>query len=195
MELGRHIARDRDRALVWRCWLPFGRNRSVELSLHLGFVLTLLLVTWVLGQAVFPRCFPGWAPMSYWLVAVVVALTDSLAGLAHELGHAAVATARGRRVYQITLYGLAAAVRRSGGPTRPRDQLLIAMAGPLSHLLIAAALWGAWQVLPMDNEPLKVAAGFPAASNLALGVINLLPLSPLDGGRAARALIAGIFRV
>jgi Zn-dependent protease len=129
------------------------------------------------------------------LVASSVALTDSIAALAHELGHAAVAMARGRRVYRITLYGLAAAARRSSGAARPRDQFSIALAGPVSHLVVACALLCTWQLLPIDNEPLRVAAGFPAVSNFVAGLLNLVPISPLDGGRVARAVIAGVFRV
>src|SRR5205085_6117133 len=123
---------------------------------------TVVVVTWVLAQAFFPRLFPGWPAQSYWLVAFAVAATDGLAGLLHELGHAIVALARGRRVYRITLYGLAAAARRSSGPARPRDQFAIALAGPVSHLLVASVLLCAWTFLPIDNEPLRVAAGFPA---------------------------------
>jgi Zn-dependent protease len=131
----------------------------------------------------------------YWLVASTVALTDSIAGLAHELGHALAAIAKGRRVYRITLYGLAAAARRSSGPAGSRDQFAIALAGPVCHLVVASALLCMWTLLPTDNEPLRVAAGFPAISNFAAGLFNLLPVSPLDGGRVARALIGGVFRV
>jgi Zn-dependent protease len=182
--------------MVWRGRFLFGAAHSIELSLHLWFVLTVLAVTWLLAAACFPWLFPGWSVGSYWLVAAAVALTDALAGLLHELGHAAVAMARGKRVYRITLYGLAAVVRRSSGPlNRPRDQLASAMAGPISHLLVASALYAAWGVLPLDNEPLRVATGLPAISNFAVGVLNLLPVSPLDGSRAARALVGVIFRV
>jgi Zn-dependent protease len=148
-----------------------------------------------LALALFPFIFPGWQPASYWLVAVSVAVTDSAAGLLHELGHAVAAIGKGRRVYRITLYGVAAAAGRSVGQARPRDQLAIAMAGPLSHLLLASLLWVAWNLLPDDNVPLRVATGFPAFGNFLAGLVNLLPFSPLDGGRVARALIAAIFRV
>jgi Zn-dependent protease len=167
----------------------------VELSLHLFWVLTLLGVIWLLALGFLPRVFPGWTPAAYWLVASSVALTDSIAGLVHELGHAVVAVARGRRVYRITMYVLAAAVRRSGGPAKPRDQFAIALAGPVSHLVVACALLCTWQLLPIENEPLRVAAGFPAVSNFAAGLLNLVPISPLDGARVARAFIAGVFRV
>jgi len=179
--------------VLWRGNVGFGRLHRIELNLHVGFVLTLVSITWVLALALFPYLFPGWHPGLYWLVATSVALTDSLAGLAHELGHAVVAIVRGRSVYRITLYGLAAAARRSSGPARPRDQFSIALAGPVSHLLAACALLCAWRLLPIDNEPLRVAMGFPAVSNFAAGLFNLLPISPLDGGRVARALLTHLF--
>jgi Zn-dependent protease len=182
-------------AVVWRGRLWLGGSHRVELNLHMWFVPTLLSVCSVLALGLLPHLFPGWHPAAYWLVASAVALTDSLAGLAHELGHALAAVGRGRHVYHITLYGLAAAARRSSGPARPRDQFAIALAGPVSHLFVAALLLCAWTFLPIDNEPLRVAAGFPAISNLCMGLFNLVPISPLDGGRVARALVAGIFRV
>jgi Zn-dependent protease len=180
--------------MLWRGRLRLHGEHAVELDLHLGWLLTLCAITWLLAHSLFPSLFPGWVPIAYWGVAVSVAVTDCLAGLIHELGHALVALAKGRRVYRITLYGLAASVRRSNGHLKPRDQALVAIAGPISHLLIAAVLWTTWGLLPGDNEPLRVATGFPAVSNLAVGVLNLLPFQPLDGGRIARALIAVVFR-
>lgn len=189
------VRRCQAHGVLWHGWLGVGRSQRIELTLHVAWLLTVLAVTWALGAGLLPRLFPGWDAGHYWLVASSVALIDSLAGLAHELGHAAAAIARGRRVYRITLYGLAAAARRSAGPSHPRDQFAIALAGPVSHLLVASALLCAWNFLPIENEPLRVAAGFPAVSNFLAGLFNLLPISPLDGGRVARALIAGIFRV
>jgi Zn-dependent protease len=184
----------RNRGVVWRGGLRLGRWHRIELNLHLGFVVTLGLVTYVLAMAFLPRVFPGWDRATYWLVATTITVTDSLAGLLHELGHAAAALGRGRRVYRITLYGVAAAATRCGGPVRPRDQFAISLAGPLSHLLVASALLCTWTLLPIDNGPLRVATGFSALSNYAVGVLNLVPIEPLDGGRVARALVGGIFR-
>jgi Zn-dependent protease len=184
-----------NQGVVWRCWLRFGGRQRIELSLHVFFVVTVLAVTYLLANAFLPRVFPAWDRTVYWLVAATVVLTDSLAALLHELGHAAAALGRGLQVYRITLYGLAAAAHRSGGPGRPRDQFAIALAGPLSHLLVASALLCTWALLPTDNEPLRVATGFPALSNLAVGLLNLIPIGPLDGSRVVRALIAAIVRV
>src|SRR5438270_10298900 len=109
----------REAGVVWRVGLRVGGQRTIELNLHVLFVPTLITVTWVLAIAFLPKVFPGWHPLAYWLVATAVTLTDTFAALAHELGHAIAALARGRRVYQVTLYRLAAAVRRSGGSPRP----------------------------------------------------------------------------
>ena len=181
--------------VLWHGRLRLGLSQPIELTLHLGFLLTLLTITWLLAMALFPYLFPGWHPILYWVVASGVAVIDSMAGLAHELGHAIVAVARGRRVYHISLHGLVAAARRSAGPARPRDQFAIALAGPVSHLLVACMLLCAWRLLPIENEQLRVAMGFPAISNFAAGLLNLLPVSPLDGGRVARAVIAWVFHL
>jgi Zn-dependent protease len=192
--LGRHPRTPGGAALVWRGRLRLADGHAVDLELHLAWLLTLCTIAWLLAQALLPRLFPSWLPAAYWAVALSVAVTDAAAGLIHELGHALAALGKGRRVYRITLYGLAASMCRSSGHLRPRDQAAIAVAGPLSHLLIGALLWTIWQLLPGDNEPLRVAAGFPAVSNLIVGVLNLLPVHPLDGGRAARAVLGGLLR-
>jgi Zn-dependent protease len=186
----RHINR-----VLWSGRLGLGGSQHIELNLHVGFLLTLGTVVWLLAMALFPYLFPGWHPGLYWVVACGVALIDGFAALAHELGHAIVAVARGRRVYQISLHGLVAAARRSAGPARPRDQFAIALAGPVSHLLVACLLLCAWRLLPIENEQLRVTMGFPAISNFAAGLFNLLPVSPLDGGRVARAVMAWVFRI
>src|SRR5579864_4889336 len=81
--------------VVWRGWFPLGASHRIELSLHFFCVLSLVAVTWLLAQAFLPHVFPGWQPAVYWWVASSVALTDGLAGLAHELGHAVMAVSRG----------------------------------------------------------------------------------------------------
>ncbi len=190
--LGHHRRGHGGSALVWRGRLRLSRAHTVEVELHLAWLLTMCTIAWLLAQALLPRLFPSWLPAAYWAVALSVAITDSAAGLIHELGHALAAVGKGRRVYRITLYGLAASMCRSSGHLRPRDQAAIAVAGPLSHLLIGALLWTVWQMLPGDNEPLRAAAGLPAVSNLIVGVLNLLPVQPLDGGRAARAMVGAL---
>jgi Zn-dependent protease len=173
---------------LWRRRLWLAPGHQVELAAHLGWLVTPLVVTCLLAQVVLPALFGGWPTSAYWLVAAWVALADSVAGLLHELGHAVVTLARGGQVYRITLYGVAAAGRRSSG-RGPYEQLLIALAGPLSHILLAALFWTVWRLMPEDNLPLRVGAAFPAVSNTLLGILNLLPLQPLDGRRVLGAAL------
>lgn len=109
----------------------------------------------------------------------------------HELGHAAMASAYGIRTGAITLYpigGVAALDRlpRSAGP-----ELLIAAAGPAVNFALAALLglmlavgWVGFHAAP-DRFLLML-----LAANLQLGLFNLLPIFPMDGGRILRALLS-----
>ena len=178
----------RNPRLLWRRWVRLAAGQPVELSVHLACLTTVLTVTWLLARLVLPGLFPGWHTSAYWMVGAWLAMADSLAGLLHELGHAAVALAHGRRVYRIRLYGVVAEARRSAGYDA-HEQLLIALAGPASHLVLAGIFFATWGLVPLDNVPLRVAVVFPAVMNLLVGAFNLLPFRSLDGGRALRALL------
>jgi Zn-dependent protease len=163
-------------------------EQPVEVAVHLGCVVTPLVVSCLLAQLALPAVFPGWDARTYWLVGGWIALADTAAGLLHELGHAVVALAHGRQVYRITLYGLAATGRRAASHG-PHEQLLIALAGPLSHVALAAVFWLSWRLAPHDNLALRTATAFPAVTNLLLGLLNLIPLRPLDGRRVAASAV------
>jgi Zn-dependent protease len=170
--------------------VSLGRVGPIELRLHQGWLLTFAFTTSLMALVILPAFFSGWSNWEYWMVGVGVALAENLAGLLHELGHAWVAIAHGRKVHGITLYGFTAAARRSTGRALPLEQFLIAMAGPLSHFVLAGILWGTLHALPHDSAHLRVLVGFPVVTNLTVGVLNLVPLSPLDGARAFRAIVA-----
>jgi Zn-dependent protease len=190
IELGHRHRRGVTDSVLWRTWFSLGAGQRIELGFHLYAVLTLVGLSGLLALLILPRLFQDWHPLAYWSVGGAIALLDCLAGLVHELGHAVVATARGRRVYRITLYGLAAAAQRSSNQSRPREQLSIALAGPIGQLLVASVLLVAWSLTPNELQHLRVAMGLPALSNLLMGAANLLPLSPLDGHRAAMAVFS-----
>ena len=103
--------------------------------------------------------------------------------LLHELGHALMARRFGIETRSITLYpfgGIAALTRE---PVTPRSELWIALAGPAVNFVLAAA------ALPLALLGTPGAALF-AGMNLTLGVFNLLPAFPMDGGRVLRAAMA-----
>lgn len=123
----------------------------------------------------------------------VLALFASV--LVHELGHALVARRFGVRTLEIVMFPIGG-VARLERPPRPREELWIALAGPMVNALIAAALflWTARQgLLPLEllREPTDAnLAQRIAVGNLLLFAFNLLPAYPMDGGRILRSLLA-----
>ncbi|MEZ5978251.1 MAG: site-2 protease family protein [Planctomycetota bacterium] len=110
--------------------------------------------------------------------------------LLHELGHALVARSFGVRVVDITLWHLGGMARMSEIPETPRVEAWIAIAGPAVNL--ALALVASPLLLlpgPADGTGALIVANF-VVMNVLLGVLNLLPGFPMDGGRILRAFLA-----
>ena len=109
-----------------------------------------------------------------------------LSVLVHELGHAMVAQRRGLRVREIEVH-LLFAVTRTQAVRSPKEELLVALGGPLASLALASGGLALWSWAP----PLPGPVGWQdlVLANLALGLVNLLPLFPMDGGRVLKALL------
>jgi Zn-dependent protease len=124
------------------------------------------------------------------LVAGLVSLTLVFASvLVHELGHSVVAQRLGVRIAEIELHFFGGAAKMLNMPRRPRDEVLIAGAGPLTSLVLAGIFLLASLVIP---DGLGLLRGI-ATANLMLGVFNLIPALPTDGGRILRAAMTPRF--
>jgi Zn-dependent protease/CBS domain-containing protein len=121
------------------------------------------------------------------------ALAFALCVLAHEAGHTAVSLALGRPVRRIVIFLLGGVSEIEGEVERPRDELLIAAAGPVVSGLIAGVTAAVAVFLPHGELP-GVLLALLAWSNLIVAVFNLLPGLPLDGGRVLRAAVWGVSR-
>ncbi len=111
----------------------------------------------------------------------------------HEVAHAVVARARGQRVTELalTLWGGHTAYTGSAG--RPLDGLLIAVVGPVTNLVLGGGFWVVAEQLPAysTGAALAYAAAF---SNAFVGLFNLLPGLPLDGGQILESIVWAITR-
>ena len=111
----------------------------------------------------------------------------------HELGHSYVALRKGCRVRQITLMCIGGAAQMEQIPRRPRDEFLMAIAGPAVSLLIGAiALPGGLYLIVTTTGVWRYLSSFLFAvgvMNLGWVVFNLLPAFPMDGGRILRAML------
>lgn len=155
--------------------IPIGHFLGVKIRVHLLF---LVLV------AVF--VFTDWAPWQFSMAdrALLLGILWGSVFL-HEMGHSLMARRLGVQVLDITFWPLGGMARFTNFPTDPKIELPIAIAGPAVNFIAAAAL------LPLTGGGeeaywAKMAWGI----NLALGVFNLVPAFPMDGGRVLRALLA-----
>jgi Zn-dependent protease len=111
--------------------------------------------------------------------------------LAHELGHAVVAQAKGIVVRAITLFMFGGVALLDQESEDAGDEFQIAIAGPAVSVAVAALSGLIWLALRGASEPIGAIFGYLASANLTLVVFNLIPAYPLDGGRVLRAAIWG----
>ena len=114
------------------------------------------------------------------------ALSLFVSVLLHEFAHSLVAIRRGYKVEGITLFLLGGVSSIASESRRALDDFVISVVGPLSSLAIAAAL-GLVAVLSGGSSPAYAALEYVAIINLLLGLFNLLPAFPLDGGRVLQS--------
>ena len=170
--------------------LPVGRFRGVPLYFAPSWVLIATLITITYNGIVYDLVDGIGRGMSV-LVAFVFALLLAGCVLAHELGHTAVSLALGQPVNRVVIFLLGGVSEIEGEIRRPRDELLIALAGPLVSLALAGAAWAGYAAAA-DATILSVLLALLMWSNFVVAVFNLLPGLPLDGGRALRASVWGI---
>jgi Zn-dependent protease/CBS domain-containing protein len=183
--------------------LRVGRIAGVEVVADWSLLIIFTLVAVSLGAGTLPGWHPDWSPALIWSVAIVAAVAFFASVLAHELSHALVARGRGVPVDQITLFLFGGVAHMRREPARPIDELAIAAVGPITSIALGVGFTVVGAVLGADalRDGSDVAGAAqrlgPAATmllwlgpiNIALGVFNLIPGFPLDGGRVLRAAI------
>jgi len=156
-----------------------GRVAGIDLYLHPTFLLILFL----------PGVLAG-GPMTLLLVLSVFGCV-----LLHELGHALMARRYGIETADITLYPIGGVARLRRMPRAPGAELLIALAGPAVNFAIVAALT-LLSLMGLDQLVSDSMVGLfleeLVVINLGLGLFNLIPAFPMDGGRVLRALLSGV---
>lgn len=171
--------------------LRLGRVAGIPITARWSTVVIIMLVGLVLAEEVLPPAAPGYAWVVYWAVALVSAVLFLLSLLGHELAHSLVAQKRGMRVRSIELWMLGGLSQLEGEVPNAKADLVIAIAGPLASLA-TGALFGAATVVAWaagGHALLTQALLWLAFMNVVLGVFNLLPGAPLDGGRVLRAIL------
>jgi Zn-dependent protease/CBS domain-containing protein len=173
--------------------IPIGKAFGISLRLHYSWFFIFALVTWALAASYFPSTYPNWSLAMKIGAGLVTSLLFFGSVLVHELMHSIVAQREGIQIQSITLFILGGVSQMTGEPANPKDEFRMAIAGPLSSLALGGIFW--WLYFSLHNTTAGGAQFITAVAywlgyiNIALGVFNLVPGFPLDGGRVLRSLI------
>ena len=168
------------------------RIAGIDVGIHFSWAFIFILITWSLAQGFFPEAYPGWDATTYWVTGVIAALLLFASVLLHELAHSLVARARGISVNSITLFIFGGVSNLEGEPEQAKAEFYMAIVGPLTSLVLAGVFWGVFQLIQKQESPAAAMLYYLALVNAILGVFNLLPGFPLDGGRVLRSILWGV---
>ncbi|KAK1180274.1 site-2 protease family protein [Streptomyces sp. NBS 14/10] len=167
-----------------------GHVLGVPLRMHWSVPVLVALLAYGLGHETLPAWTPGHSNVVYAAASVIGAALLMGSLLLHEAAHAVTARRKGVSVEDVTLWALGG-MTKMGRPRTAGVALLVAVSGPITSLVIGGAAIGAG----IGAHGL-IGWGIPAAlllwlgwANLLLGVFNLLPAAPLDGGRVVQAVM------
>ena len=164
------------------------RIRGIPVRIDAGWLLIFGLVTWSLASGYFPYVLPARSAAAYWLHGLLAALLLFGSVFLHELSHALAALDQGVPVGGITLHVFGGVSQLDAEPPTPRAELLIALVGPLTSFAIAGLCLVADRWID-GSAAFHAVAGYLVAINLVVGIFNLVPGFPLDGGRVLRAAL------
>ena len=179
-----------------------GRLFGIKVKLDWSWLFIFLLVSWNLTAA-FSSVHPEWGMGLAIAVAVVAAILFFLSVLAHEMAHSLAAIAQGLPVRSITLFLFGGVADIEREPPSPRVEFIMAIVGPITSVLlgfifIALGTIGLASLGEALSEPSTVLSNLGPVNtlllwlgpiNLILGIFNMIPGFPLDGGRVLRSIL------
>jgi len=169
--------------------IPIGKAFGISLRLNYSWFIVFVLVTWALSVSYFPSEYPGWSLATRIAAGLITSLLFFGSVLAHELMHSIISQRNGIPVRSITLFIFGGVSEITDEPKRPKDELLMALAGPLTSLVIGGVFWLIWFWLKDTTEFITGIAFWLGWINVFLAGFNLIPGFPLDGGRVLRSIL------
>ena len=174
--------------------IRIGRLFGIPLEIDSSWFLVFFLVSATLTTSYFPSELPDRPALQYVILGLVTSLAFFGSLVLHELAHSLVARSGGLRISKVTLFLFGGVSQMEEEPHSPGRELVMALAGPATSVLVGSACFGASLWLRAAGAPdvLWVPLDYLALINWSLAVFNMLPGFPLDGGRVLRAIIWGV---
>lgn len=171
--------------------VSLGRIAGIHVGFNWSLFVVAALIAWSLATSFLPAAAPGETSAAYWTAGVISAFVFLASLLAHELAHSIVAMQRGVKVEGITLWLFGGVSRFSSETNSPGTQALFTFVGPLTSLVLGAVFYVISLAVGGGPHPGLVAAtlSWLGYINISLGIFNLVPAFPLDGGRLLQSLI------
>lgn len=183
--------------------LRLGRIAGIDIVADWSLLIIFTLIAFSLALGLFPLWHPEWSAALVWGTALAAAVLFFVSVLIHELSHAVVGRANGIRVPRITLFMFGGLAHMENEPRAWRAEFAMAIVGPLTSLALgvlflwlAGTLTGSVEVDPENPAaflsslgPLPTLLFWLGPVNILLGIFNLVPAFPLDGGRVLRAIM------
>lgn len=189
-----------------RTGLSLGRIFGIRVNIDWSWIFIFILVTWNL-RVVFGLSHPEWSGALSWGLGVAASLLFFASVLAHELAHSLVARARGIPVRSITLFLFGGVSSIERDPESPTSEFLIAVVGPATSIILGVLLLllagiglSFTAARTAITNPMQLVAQLGPVTtmlmwlgsiNITLGIFNLIPGFPLDGGRVLRSILWG----
>lgn len=162
-----------------------------QVQIDVSWLIIAVLVTWTLAVGVFPQRFHGLSPATYWIMGAAGACGLFASIVFHEFAHSLVARQFGIEMSGITLFVFGGVAEMREEPRSPKAEFFMAIAGPLSSVVLVFVFWVLAQWGQFAGWPPQVygVLSYLGWINAILVVFNLVPAFPLDGGRVARSII------
>ncbi len=176
---------------------------DIPIQVNVSLLVFLPILAYLIGSgeqiAVYADLIEGFAPVTIdaaelatqrWLVGILAAVGLFVSVGIHELGHSWTAMRYGIQTESITLWILGGLASFSEMPREWNREFWIAIAGPITSVLVAGVCLLALTAVPASAPVIVFVVGWLAVTNVVLAVFNLLPAFPMDGGRVLRALLS-----
>jgi Zn-dependent protease/CBS domain-containing protein len=181
-----------------------GRFFGIDVRIDWTWLIIFAMLTYSLGNML-GQFHSDWGGTLRWGLAIISALLFFASVLAHELAHSLVSQARGNPVSSITLFLFGGVANIKEEPDSPAGEFLMAILGPVTSLviggvllLIAGVAGGPLTTVSEPSEvipqlgPVRMIVLWLGSVNVTLGIFNMIPGFPLDGGRVLRSILWAI---
>lgn len=169
---------------------------DIPVEINYSWFIILGLVIFTLARGYFPMTNPELSAVAHWMMAVVAAVLLFASLLAHEFSHSLVAQKHQLPIRGITLFVFGGVAHMEKEPSSPAIEFKMAVAGPAMSFFLSAVFWALTQIffnLGIHKAILSITS-YLYLLNLVVGIFNLIPGFPLDGGRVLRAALWSYYK-